>query len=198
MEVIVISHPEMLDGESTLVNTLFAEGLEIFHLRQPGVAIEAIHGFLKQIKPIYRQRIALHQYHELANEFAMKRLHFSERYRRVLNRNEFCMLGEYGYTLSTSLHDLEDIEEIRLFDYTFFGPLFKSISKPDYYNEFICSDTLSNNNKQFNLIALGGIKDDSFKYLRSLGFKGAALLGFIWQKPEEAVLQFKKIKELWK
>lgn len=198
MEIIVISHPEMLEEESTVVNALFDEGLEIFHLRKPDVSIEAIRGFLKQIKPVYRQRIALHQHHELVNEFAMKRLHFSESYRRILNNNELYTLGEYGYTLSTSLHNLADIEEVRLFDYTFFGPVFKSISKPGYYNEFICSNTLIDSNKWFNLIALGGVKDDSIKHLEGVGFKGAALLGFIWQNPEDAVLQFKKIKELWK
>ena len=198
MKIIVISHPEMLEGESALVNALFDEGLEIFHLRKPAIGIEAVRDFLKQIKLVYRERIALHQHHELANEFAMKRLHFPEAYRRLLNNDELSTLGEYGYILSSSLHRLDDIEEVKLFDYSFFGPVFKSISKPDYQHDLICSDTLIESNKQFNLIALGGVQDDSLNYLKSLGFNGAAFLGFIWQNPENAMLQFKKIKELWK
>ncbi|ADY51950.1 thiamine-phosphate diphosphorylase [Pseudopedobacter saltans DSM 12145] len=195
MKIIVISSPELFTGESDIVNALFDEGLELFHFRKPGLQQNKVGAFFEKIRPQYLSRIVLHEQHELAVHFEIKRLHFPEKNRRVLCRETLLKLKADGFTLSSSLHQLKDIEEIATFHYALFGPVFNSISKPDYLTEFNYSRSLNNVINQFNIIGLGGLSSCNYKTLEQYGFKGAAFLGYIWQEPKQALNAF---KNLWK
>ena len=69
------------------------------------------------------------------------------------------------------------------FEYIFFSPVFKSISKADYFPQQ--NIQFIKNQIQFinpnNLIALGGITRDNFQLALDAGFNGVALLGAIWK-----------------
>ena len=123
MKAIVLSKEDFFKAERGLVNLLFTAGLEIFHVRKPSASHEEMQIFLSEIEPKYRNRIALHSHHSLANENGINRLHFPEKDRFNFKREE-------GIIYSTSFHDEESAKEHGgSFDYYFMSPICDSISK---------------------------------------------------------------------
>ena len=196
--IIIISNPTPIADEATIMNDLFDEGLEILHIRKPGVAIDEIKWLIQKIKPKYHHRISLHQYHELARYFGIKRLHYTETNRKETSAEVLIKLKLESYILSTSIHQLQKYNSLStVFDYTFFGPVFNSISKPGY-NAVIGSDFIfpvqANHSKVF---AIGGIDAINIQALKKMQFNGAAVVGSIWQNPGESILQFKALQKAW-
>jgi len=188
--IIVISDTELFTGEANAVNQLFDSGLLLFHLRKYNNSNSEIVNFINQIESKYRSRIVLHQFHEMANEFGLKRLHFSERDRLSKSEVEFKQLQQSGMILSTSVHSVEEYENLSsVFDYAFLSPVFDSISKPDYKAQKF----EINKKSTIKLIALGGINESNCQLVYEMGFDGVALLGSIW-KSENNVEEFIIIK----
>jgi len=189
MELIVIAHPKMLKDEALLVNQLFDAGLPIFHLRKPEADEAAHRKFMDGILPQYHNRIALHHFHALANDYNIKRLHHTERFRKSSTVCDFSQ----PYTFSTSIHQLAEIDQISHYHYSFFGPVFNSLSKPGYMG--ITDARFSvNKSKTTKLIALGGIDLNNIDQVKAMNFDGFALLGSIWNEPAQAIINFKKIQ----
>ncbi len=197
--LVVISYPTGIADEATIMNNLFDEGLGILHIRKPGVAIDEIRWLIHKIRPQYHHRISLHPYHELARDFGIKRLHYTETNRKEMSAEVFIKLKAENYILSTSIHQVQDYNSLpTVFDYTFFGPVFNSISKPGY-TAVIADDFIfpvrANHSKA---IAIGGINATNILKVKEMRFNGAAVLGMIWQKPGESILQFKALQKAWK
>ena len=189
MRLIVLSSECFISEENKLINSLFSEGLEIFHLRKPKASIEKMRDLISQIEPKYRNRIVLHpiaaeSHHELVKEYGIKRLHFTEE-----GRSSFEREGEFIY--STSFHNIEDVKkEGNAFDYYFLSPTFDSISKKGYKGKQIKSPS-------DKAVALGGMRLERLSKAKDLSYKNIALLGAIWQKPEDAVERFVEINNQW-
>lgn len=191
--LIVISDPLMRIDEAALINALFDEGLEVFHLRKPSVAAPGIQQLLEKISQNHYGKIALHQHHQLAESFGIKRLHYTEEHRKKTDAKEWSLLKEQGFHLSTSIHQIEEASTISdQFDYVFFGPVYNSISKKGYMA------TVTENfvvpGKKIKLIAIGGINEDNVSMPLQAGFDGVAVLGAIWQSADP-VKSFKQIKK---
>lgn len=192
MALIVISDPVCFDGESSLINQLFAAGLTVFHLRKPGINRLNYEKLIAEIDTQYHDRIALHQFHELRNDCsAIKRLHYPEQLRNA----DFELDFKYreGYTLSTSIHHLKELNTLRGFDYTFYGPVFNSISKLGYTGLSKACLLLPNEQRAAKLIALGGITPQNRQEVKQMGFDGIAVLGTIWSNKEKAIENFKSL-----
>jgi len=196
MEMIVVSSPSPVRGEARLINLLFQAGMSCFHLRKPESHFESIRDLLSEVDPVYYERIALHQFHEIAPEFGIKRLHYTEAARSRTPLPALRKHGEAGCTLSTSIHQLSVFSGLEHFDYAFYGPVFDSISKPGYTrtvpDDFICPKA----DHQARLIALGGVNASNLGKIIQMGFDGAAVLGTLWNDPHQAVERFKQLKEL--
>lgn len=189
--IIIISNPEPLADEAIIINKLFDAGMELFHLRKPENTKEELKTLLLKIGSEHYSKIALHQHHELAEEFEIKRLHCTEKKRMELKefKKENCML-------STSVHSIKDYKNLSPdFNYAFFGPVFSSISKINYISVIEDDLNLSLNKTSTKIIAIGGINEENIKNVFDMGFDGAAVLGAIWQKPKEAVNNFKNIHD---
>ena len=133
MKLIVISAPEFIQDEAKIINGLFAAGLECLHLRKPNATEKEMSELIGKINPAFHNRLALHQHHALAKKFGIFRLHFTEKNRHQIPMETLLKLKKEGYTISTSIHDLAQMNLLPAhFDYTFFGPVFDSISKSDY------------------------------------------------------------------
>ena len=189
----VISDPMMRSDDAALINSLFDEGMEVFHLRKPSAAAPAIQHLLEKIKQDHYAKIALHHHHELAERFGITRLHYTEERRNKTDAKEWSLLKEQGFHLSTSIHQIEEASTISdQFDYVFFGPVFNSISKKGYMA------TVTENfivpGKKRKLVAIGGIDENNVSKILQKGFDGVAVLGAIWQSPEP-VKSFKQIKK---
>lgn len=197
MELIVISCPTFIANEASFINQLFDEGLSIFHLRKPESSEEEMRELLSEIDSKYYAQIAIHQHHQLAFEFGIKRVHFTVKNRNELVKDRLMELKKEGYILSTSVHSIEEYEKLdELFDYTFFGPVYDSISKQGYKALDISnvdSFTFQNN---ISVIALGGIHLGNIHTIEEKGFQGAAVLGTIWNESEKAIENFKLLKYL--
>jgi thiamine-phosphate pyrophosphorylase len=189
--LIVISHNELFAGEASLIQQLFEEGMPLFHLRKPQATEAGIRQLLDAVPAVYRDRIALHGFHHLANEYGISRLHFPEYMRTDLALTE---LHNQGYLLSTSVHDLVTLQQLpSLFAYTFFSPVFNSISKQQYKG-VAGDDFRLPSQKPVPVIALGGINETNIHKVVAMHFNGAALLGAIWREPRRAVERFTAIR----
>jgi thiamine-phosphate pyrophosphorylase len=195
MQLIVISNPEAIPHEAGIINQLFEAGLNRFHLRKPGYDAVQIAGLLRQIDEQYHHYIALHQHHDMVQDFGIKRLHYTEQHRVNADPEKLTLLYQQGYILSTSAHELETLYTLKCFDNAFFGPVFNSISKPGYQGKWPDSFSLDKQDTQLNIIALGGVALSNLGKIKAMNFDGAAVLGTIWNNPDLAISNFKNLKQ---
>jgi thiamine-phosphate pyrophosphorylase len=193
-QLIVISKATMLPGEASIIEQLFAEGLELFHLRKPGADEQTVRQLIEAIPAVYHDRIVMHGFFQLMEAYDIRRWHFREEKRMATGEEALIQLKEKGYTLSTSAHDMAVVQSLSSqFSYTFFSPVFDSISKEQYKGVAGDDFYLANEQKAVPVIALGGINAGNIGKVAAMNFDGAALLGTIWNEPAKAVAHFKKI-----
>jgi len=190
MKIIVVSNPNVVEGEADVINALFNEGLELFHLRKPDYSENELIELIEKINAAYHSKIALHQQHQLAERFKINRIHFPESERLKLKEEELVNLKSKGFTLSTSIHELTELNLLsETFEYSFYGPVFESISKKGYQPK---TEIQVPKNKKIKLIAIGGITPNKIKEVKELNFDGAALLGSIWGDTKKAIDTFRE------
>ncbi|NII84229.1 MULTISPECIES: thiamine phosphate synthase [unclassified Pedobacter] len=188
MELIVIAKPTLFKEECHLVNQLFEAGLQVFHLRKDNADETGYRKIVEGISPEYHPRIALHHFHALANDYNIKRIHHTESFRKNLTTN----ILPKNHILSTSIHQLSAIDDIAPYHYSFFGPVFNSLSKPGYMGVIPPDFHLNKPNSNTKLIALGGIGLNQIDQVKKMNFDGVALLGCVWNDPSQALTTFKK------
>ena len=197
--LIVISYPTAVTDEATIINALFDEGLEILHLRKPDAAVDEIRILIEKIKPQYHYQIALHQNHEIAADYGIKRLHFTESNRKELHEKPLIQLKVTNFIFSTSFHKVAEYHSLSFsFVYTFFGPVFNSISKQGYVSTLPVDFVFPVQVNHPKVIAIGGIDAANIQKAMHMQFDGVAALGTIWQKPGESIQQFKALQKAWK
>jgi len=189
MELIVISDPVCFENEPNLINQLFAAGMSVFHLRKPELGKLAYAKLIAQIDEVYHDRIALHQFHDLATYFpSIERIHYPEWLRNSTTITT--MQAENALIRSTSIHHLKELDQLNEFDYTFYGPVFTSLSKPAYAGVTNTDFILPERQNSCKIIALGGIDAGKIKQVKHMGFDGFAVLGAIWNKKKLAIENF--------
>jgi thiamine-phosphate pyrophosphorylase len=180
--MIVITSPIPTNNEISTIHSLFENGLELLHIRKPDFSEAEIKFFLSKIKLNYRQRLVLHSHHQMALEFGINRIHFTEKTRAETSEENLKDWKVKEFKLSTSIHQIMDFEKLpNVFDYAFFGPVFESISKQNYISNLDFKKELQQRkNNKTALVALGGITPDNIKTALEYGFDDVALLGNIW------------------
>lgn len=187
MKFIVITSPATLKDEALICNALFARGLEFLHLRKPGAPLNVYEKFILQTEPCYRRRIILHEYYELVEKYGLGGIHLKSGM-----ENEHIHYPHLKH-ISISCHSEQEIAGLPFHPaYCFLSPVFDSISKKGYRSPYHRIPDVTNS--PFPVIALGGITPDKTASCRQHGFKGVAALGYIWEKPEEAVQRFVELK----
>ena len=194
MKLYVLSKDVAVANEAQILDNLFANGLEHLHLRKPETSNDEVADLLSQIEPAYYDRIALHQFHDLAEEFGIRRLHFNTAHRKHVGQHELLKYSDAGYTLSTSVHTWGEIKGLENFNALFYSPVFDSLSKPGYAGT-LTNDFKLGDNYTDRLIALGGISIDNIIQTKTMGFRAAAVLGAIWNDPSTALKNFVDLKK---
>lgn len=182
-QMLVLIAPEIdTPNELTILDKLFQQGLEVYHLRKPLKSIAEFRTYLKGINRQYHKRIVIHQFHKLVKEFGLKGVHFQEKNRKEKMDCTSTVIAQYksnGFSVSSSFHELDDLSDCAIpFDYHFLSPVFNSISKREYKGrEFnVCAiDKL--------VVALGGITPENVLKVMELGFNGIGVLGGVWNTP---------------
>lgn len=194
MKLIVITNPTPVANEALVINDLFSAGLKYMHIRKPEGTEREVTNLLLGISPHYYDRIALHQFHHLAKDFKISRLHFGEEARELSHEKELKKLVNEGFTLTTSIHSVQRLNSLPHFlQYAFFGPVYDSISKKGY--EGLINNGFLLPKCPVPVIALGGIRAEKIQELAQYHFKGIGVLGAIWENPSEAVKTFRELKD---
>lgn len=191
MELIVITPPDYFEGEADLINQFFATGLRLLHIRKPVDDVLKFRELMKEIDQEYYPLISIHQHHELAEEFALRRLHFKEAERSQLSVAHLKSLRSDGFHLSSSVHDLEELAQLQEFDYVFFGPVFDSISKAGYKG--VLADDIVLPSFSTKVFAIGGVQANRLQQLKNMNFNGAAVLGTLWHQKVSPLAALKKL-----
>ena len=184
MQLVVITSPKPVEQEQQICAAMFELGLQTLHLRKPEASISELRMWLKALPEQYHERVMLHTHHQLAEEFEVKGLHFRE-----ADRAAAANTPKYTLTFSTSFHALTQVQQAQpYFDYGFLSPVFQSISKKKYSAAF-ATDELREVVPQAKLplLALGGVTAEKLPLVQEMGFKGAAVLGAVWEQPAPAV-----------
>jgi len=177
--IVLISPEKDIKNEMVILNQLFDAGLEFYHLRKPLKNIKEYSDYLNKIEVKYHNRIVVHEFHELINDFNLKGIHFQEQKRRdhIDNPGQyFKNLNMFGKTISSSFHELEELENCEFeFDYHLLSPVFSSISKKGYEGKGF---NVKNSDKL--IIGMGGVDLSTISDIFKLGFKGIGVLGGVW------------------
>lgn len=190
MKLIIITNEIVFEGNGTLLNKLFAEGMETLHLRKPFATESEVEYLLNQIDAEYHRQIVLHDHFGLLNTFNLKGVH--------LNRRNSVRPQITDISVSRSCHSLECLEaSIENHDYIFLSPIFDSISKAGYNHAFTEEQLLEAKLKHLineKVIALGGIDHKTIPLAVQYGFGRVAVLGSLWgnylqDKDEKALLK---------
>jgi len=192
--IVLIAPEEDIPNEIEVLHKLFQEGLQYYHFRKPSKNYEEHCDYLNQIDEKYHNRIVVHYYHELVNEYNLKGIHFQEAKRRSLLENsevrvqkldflydyvkklnsEFSILNSKSF--SSSFHEPEELEKCDFeFDYHLLSPVFSSISKQGYEGR-----GFNINHIDKRIIGMGGVTTNNLTEFDILGFKGIGVLGGIW------------------
>lgn len=191
-KMIVLSNPIAIENEIHTIHTLFEVGLKLFHIRKPNFSEKEMKTFIREIKLEFRDRLVLHNHHQLAPKFGINKIHFSEKARNEIYnpiakltkppKNKFKKMVKKGFHLSTSVHEISSFNHLEeVFEYAFLSPVFPSISKENYYPlDDLFMEIKKRTNHHTRLVALGGISSKNGKLALANGFDNIALLGSIW------------------
>ncbi|MGM9734157.1 MAG: thiamine phosphate synthase [Prevotella sp.] len=184
MRIIVITSPDFIAGEVSLINTLFDGGINRVHIRKPQASADEVRRLIEGIESKWHSRLSLHDHHHLALEYGCG-IHLN-------GRNPYPPKDARKDTvISASCHSTEEVEQRKTqCDYVFMSPIFNSISKQGYAAAYSQDELMEASTKGIidnKVIALGGITPKHIPYLERLGFGGAAFLGHVWQHAHEGL-----------
>ena len=190
--ILVITPETMVQNEPEVINQMFREGLDLLHIRKPKISREEMKNFLYRIDKEFYPQLVLHGYGDLGKDHHISRFHFKE-----ADRNAGIYKSYVGKNiLSTSVHDMETYNALeKEWEYSFFSPVFPSISKKGYGKDsFLIEEPKYRNNQEVKLIALGGINENNICEVFENGADGAALLGAVWNS-DQPLNTFKKCRK---
>ena len=194
--IVLIAPEEDVINEIDILNRLFEEGLEYYHLRKPSKDYQQYCDYLDLIEEKYHNKIVVHHHHELVNTFNLKGIHFQEQKRRdnIDNPGQYFLnLSMYGKTISSSFHEPEELEACGFeFDYHLLSPVFSSISKKGYEGR-----GFNVNHIDKRIIGMGGVTKNNLSEIQKLGFQGVGVLGGIWNS-KTPIEDFKAMQEFYR
>lgn len=202
--IIVMSDTKDIDNEHQIINEMFDNGLEIFHIRKPKYSTQDLRTYIEKIDKKFRNRVVIHHHHELSVPLKLKGIHLTERHRRKnFFRSWFLMqwikFRRPDIIVSASYHSPNSLLKNNPgYSYIFLSPIFDSISKIGYKNTFN-EDSLevALRKTKFNVIALGGVDYSKLEKVKQFGFRGFALVGSVWHAADP-VAEFKRVNDKWK
>ena len=200
MQLTVLTAPASVAKETMLVNTLFEAGMPKLHLRKPEWTREEIVAYLREIEAPFLKRVSLHSHYQVAKDFALGGVHFTEKKCCELGSTINCEIQSWrkaGFHVSRAVHDMDTLKASgNDYDYLLASPVFESISKTGHRPSFLWDVQKVKAGITAKVFALGGIVHQKVEAARKLGFDGVATLGHLWKRPEQALENFKSIMKV--
>lgn len=178
--MIVITPETLVHKEIDIISELFKEGLDVLHVRKPGISQDELAAYLQSIDEMYRSQICLHQWLSLAESFGINRFHYKDGAQSSRQKKNSATI------LSASTHSMDTFNKLpNEFGYAFLSPVFESISKVGYKPKVNMGKALEQrSNFKTRLVALGGVDSENIAYLLESGYDEVALSGAIWNSSE--------------
>ena len=186
MELRLLSNFYDIPHEHYLLNLIFTEGLDCFHLRKKNYSEEQYRQYIDRIPSCFHNRVIIHDCFQLTNVFDLHGAHFTKRYRLedYLHQTQLDSHAGMFKKIGFSLHTMSEIAQYHdTYDYLFLSPLFDSISNKGYNSKFnlkSLKNYLKEPSSRPRVIGLGGMNLDRIPSAINLGLDGIALLGYIW------------------
>lgn len=180
--LIVITAPGYVENEAPKIVRLFEAGIDYVHIRKPDASLREVRELIEEIPYIHRKRLKLHGFFELVNDYNLGGVHLNRRCPKA-PRN--------AAAVSRSCHSIEDLDNSESFEYVTLSPIFDSISKSGYRSNYNLTD-IAENIAGKNVIALGGVTPENLPALKKYNFKGAAMLGSVWNDFDGFIKNFKR------
>lgn len=186
MKLLLLTGPDLFEGEIGLLNQLLElQGFEL-GIRKPGWDVDGVEALASDLEPRHRSRIWLHGHPELALRLGYGGVHFGEKSKpeapQWMDR-----LKKAGIKVCAACHDPANLPQMGQYDRVLLSPIFESISKPGHVPAFdlnLVQKALQGHQAPPEVFALGGITPARFGMIESLGFSGAVLLGAVWAAPD--------------
>jgi len=106
MKLIVISSPAPVPNEHSIINSLFEEGLEIFHIHKPTFSKEETEKFIRQIPAKYHNKIFLHS--DFPKFHSMQEMeNYKRKYEYAFLSPIFDSISKAGYKSKFYVHELK-------------------------------------------------------------------------------------------
>jgi thiamine monophosphate synthase len=194
----VITRPEIFSGEADYLEGLLEAGLTKLHVRKPGAGQKEKIALLERLAPRWAGRLVWHGDKELALSHGILQVHGSVELAGGRGKSGGGLPVESGgrFAVSTSVHSWEEMEALPAgLAYAFISPLFDSISKPGYGRNKALLEPPGGDLPCLP-VGLGGIGADTIGEMIRRGWKGAAVLGWIWEEPHEAVRRYERLKKI--
>ena len=190
--IVLIAPEKDIENEIEILHQLFESGLQFFHFRKPFKNYEEHVAYLTKVNAKYHNRIVVHYFHELLDEFSLKGIHLQEQPRIDLGSELEAYIKKYkdkGNTVSSSFHEPEILENCKeLFDYHLLSPVFSSISKQGYEGRGFDVRHIDK-----TIVGMGGVNSETIGKTLALGFRGVGVLGGVWNA-EHPIESFEVIK----
>jgi len=191
-KIVVLSSPEAIEQEQTVVIQLFEAGLQRFHLRKPDYSDIDYAKWLSFLPRMYWNRVVLHHHYHLAEQLGLGGVHLTEESRKNSSPSDLLARIEdfraEGLRVSAAIHQVEALEFLGQWcDYLLVSPVFDSISKSNYTANPNLEVKNWKHKVKAQLFGLGGVQANNVPLLLEKGYDGAAVLGYIWTHPEKAV-----------
>lgn len=178
MNFIAVTPPYHYENEAKAISDALSGRFCRVHIRKPDSQRDEMVKLLNAIPLQLRQRISLHDHHDLAQEFGIGGIHLN-------SRNPIPPLGWDGI-VSVSTHSPQEAlqllsDKTTAPDYVFLSPVFPSFSKPGYEPHYSFQEMAKVAGPK--MYALGGVDSSRLKMLEEAGFGGAAMLTEAWRVP---------------
>jgi thiamine-phosphate pyrophosphorylase len=202
MKVIVISSNRADEKEADVVNKMFENGLQSFHLRKPKLSTVELASYIKQISPQFHKHIIIHTHHSLAGKFNLGGIHFTKNHLKKPYKTWYrlkllsfkkplkSLILSASHSKLATLYDQEPYN----YNYLFLSPIFDSLTgkyQSGFYEEGLRAVNAKSGKK---IIARGGIDATRVQKVKELGFYGMALYSALWEKPNPLEEYLKVIK----
>lgn len=177
---VVFTSLGVVENEVDKINILLESGAaDYVHVRKPGAESIVYDRILSKVNGSLVDRLVIHDCFSLSEKYPGIGVHLN-------SRNPSLPPGVSHFT--KSFHSLEEVVSDEGYRYATLSPIYDSISKQGYKSQFDLNSlkpVLSGK----NIVALGGVTPMRFDSLVSIGFCGAALLGYVWQNDFNTVVR---------
>lgn len=207
---IIFTNSKDIPLESEKINQLFAQGLDILHIKKSNYTITQLRQYIQKIDTKYHSQIVIQDHFDLLDEFPLKGIHVSRENRKKIFFNLFTlrMLKKKFTTMSIS-YTAESEKGVysllkRAPNYILLGKIFSENTTTqlaiDYGKEQLQH---LNTHCKIPLIANGGVTAATVAKAQQLGFSGIAMNSAIWKSKNELktfdqIIDIMEGKDIWR